>query len=79
MDISKTLESIDEFTKQAMITISDTFDNLKITDSRLSETRMITCVACPHYISSSAKCSLCGCYIPIKTKIIAASCPADRW
>jgi hypothetical protein len=79
IDITKSLEAIDEFNKHAMATISNLFDGVGITDSVLAESRIITCIVCPHYISSSSKCSLCGCFMKLKTKLIGARCPDSRW
>lgn len=25
------------------------------------------------------KCNLCGCYMPVKTKLMKASCPVKKW
>jgi hypothetical protein len=79
MDVSKLLESIDTLSTQAMTTISNTFDSAGITNDQLATTRMATCVNCPHFVSSSAKCSICGCYMKLKCRLIGAKCPENLW
>lgn len=53
----------------------------------VSKQRMELCQVCPHFGRNkgntdrigSEKCTLCGCYMPVKTKLVKASCPANKW
>jgi len=44
----------------------------------LSERRYALCKSCENF-SLQSSCKLCGCYMPAKTKVIDATCPANKW
>ena len=46
--------------------------------SEQADNRLKICKSCPHF-NKLSKCSLCGCYMPVKTRIAAATCPAKKW
>lgn len=48
-------------------------------DPELSKSRYEACEKCPFFIRSSKLCSECGCYMPAKTKLKAATCPKGIW
>ena len=48
-------------------------------DKKISEERYSTCLSCPELISLTKQCRMCGCFMPIKTKIYNASCPLGKW
>ena len=55
------------------------FKTGKIIDrDNLSEERLQVCGACEHR-KLNYVCSICGCFLRIKTKFIAAKCPIDKW
>ena len=35
----------------------------------LPSERLAICAACPHYIPTSHRCKLCGCYMQLKARI----------
>lgn len=37
------------------------------------------CEACEKYKREEKLCSVCGCYMPIKTVIPLTSCPEGKW
>lgn len=37
------------------------------------------CLSCSQFNKESKKCYLCGCYMVVKWKFNAASCPIDMW
>lgn len=45
--------------------------------SKLEEQRMNICYSCPYY--DKYKCTKCGCYLLIKTKMVTESCPINKW
>jgi len=50
----------------------------KITaSSDVVEKRLAACHACPHL--SRNRCTVCGCYLNIKTGLKAADCPLKKW
>ena len=62
--------------------------NVDIAPKEVSTQRYALCDVCPHLrrnIDPSLgkiereKCNLCGCYMPVKTTLVKASCPAKKW
>ena len=45
----------------------------------VSEKRLEICLECPKYIKSQSRCSLCGCYIKAKAKMLSEACPIGKW
>jgi hypothetical protein len=41
--------------------------------------RMQTCLDCPKLIRATHQCRECGCFMKIKTKLAAATCPLNKW
>jgi hypothetical protein len=37
------------------------------------------CKKCEHFRASLKQCKLCNCFMPIKTKMLAMSCPIGKW
>lgn len=62
-----------------------------IASDELKKKRMALCEVCPHLRKNipnhedahlkigGNKCNLCGCYMPAKTGIKFAKCPAKKW
>ena len=40
--------------------------------------RWAICQACPE-LTSGNRCTQCGCFMKIKTKVRAAKCPLNKW
>jgi len=43
------------------------------------ESRMQTCKECPEFNPEQKRCYLCGCYMELKAKFTASTCPASKW
>lgn len=41
--------------------------------------RMDICRACPELIQITTQCKQCGCFMELKTKLEAATCPMGKW
>jgi len=41
--------------------------------------RLIICKSCSEFDVESERCSVCGCYVGIKTKFKYAECPREKW
>ena len=41
--------------------------------------RMEICRACPELIQITTQCKQCGCFMELKTKLEAATCPMGKW
>jgi hypothetical protein len=64
--------------QNAIRSISTRFEDFGITDQSLASARMESCTSCDKYTTNKT-CSQCGCYLPIKTALIKASCPLNKW
>lgn len=53
--------------------------NVQMAPPELARARLDLCEACPHYKKELRKCSQCGCYMPVKTKLTKAVCPVKKW
>jgi hypothetical protein len=41
--------------------------------------RMNQCAACDKLIPKTCRCSMCGCYMNTKVRILHSSCPIHKW
>ena len=51
---------------------------LTVTDEVYAE-RIKTCQGCDRFDVLENECKECGCYVPMKAKMILDSCPLDKW
>lgn len=49
-----------------------------VSDEKANE-RYETCLACPSLIQATKQCKKCGCFMSIKTKMEASTCPIGKW
>lgn len=47
-------------------------------DSDTKMERLGICEQCPEYMVSK-QCKQCGCFMPVKTGLLYASCPLGKW
>ena len=52
--------------------------NIQTAPEELVKARYAVCEACP-FLTAAKKCSRCGCYMPVKTKLTKATCPVKKW
>ena len=45
----------------------------------LQENREDVCCHCPIRDKQKNVCTACGCYLPIKVKLLQSSCPIGKW
>lgn len=45
----------------------------------LFKQRLDICLSCDKLIKLTKQCSMCGCFMPQKTKLAHASCPDGKW
>lgn len=50
----------------------------KLEPGEVADARFAICKACPHFVNDK-QCSLCGCFMRAKTRVVGASCPAKKW
>ena len=53
--------------------------NTEYAESSLSEERFSICQSCPELIKLTSQCKKCGCFMKIKTKLLHATCPLEKW
>ena len=41
--------------------------------------RMTICQECEFFISATASCKKCGCFMKMKTRLPLAKCPVHKW
>lgn len=53
--------------------------NVAHVDEGVQKSRMDICSSCPELIDLTKQCKKCGCIMPLKTKLSAATCPLGKW
>jgi len=51
---------------------------IKITDNMTHEQRYTICKGC-EWLSDSGRCKKCGCFMKLKSRFAAMSCPIGKW
>lgn len=50
----------------------------RVTDD-VANLRLEICNSCPYLIQLTKQCKKCGCFMAVKTKIEASTCPVGNW
>lgn len=50
-----------------------------IAEGDLAKARINECTGCINFQKFTRQCSLCGCFMDIKSKMLEASCPINKW
>jgi hypothetical protein len=53
--------------------------NTEYAEIELSDHRYSICKECPLLNDVTKTCKECGCFMPAKTKLKAATCPVGKW
>lgn len=53
--------------------------NMARSDQDLQLQRLAVCRTCEHFRAATSQCRLCGCIMPLKTRLADATCPDGRW
>jgi tRNA(Ile2) C34 agmatinyltransferase TiaS len=53
--------------------------NIERAEVQVAEERLNVCKACPELIKVTGQCKKCGCFMHLKTKLEAATCPIGKW
>jgi hypothetical protein len=48
-------------------------------DEELIKSRLDICNQCPYLGKKLKRCGLCGCFMSLKTTLLEAKCPIDKW
>ena len=69
----------EELENGAKVRPTDLLDKENLTSGGVSSTRMSICEACPRLIKATYQCRECGCFMKLKVKLAAATCPIGKW
>jgi hypothetical protein len=53
--------------------------NTEYAEESEAERRYDICKSCPELIDLTKQCKQCGCVMPLKTKLLKATCPLEKW
>ena len=45
----------------------------------VAKSRLDICISCPELIQLTKQCKKCGCFMAVKAKIEASTCPIGKW
>lgn len=68
-----------EYKEKNGVTPFDLLRSDEYASDAIAEQRYSICKACPEFISLSTQCKKCGCVMKLKTKLISARCPIEKW
>lgn len=52
---------------------------LMLTEAELQHERIKVCEQCDAFRRGTRTCALCNCQLDLKTRVLSASCPAEKW
>ena len=62
------------------VTFFDLFDpNEERSDQEIIEQRLAICQECPLFNKRSRRCRVCGCFMSLKSTLLRAKCPENKW
>ena len=74
------IKEIIETNKQSSVGPIDIINpNTEWVDDSLFNERYSICKTCPELIKLTKQCKKCGCFMAVKSKMKAASCPLGKW
>lgn len=50
-----------------------------LADKDVVENRINLCINCEYFIHNQSRCSKCGCFMTVKTRIQSSKCPVGKW
>ena len=53
--------------------------NTEYAEESVANDRLSICQSCPELISLTSQCKKCGCFMKLKTKLLNATCPLEKW
>lgn len=70
----------DEKSEKRDVVFFDLFDPRQPRSKEdLVEYRLNICRQCPHFYAKLQKCTKCGCFMKLKTRLEKAHCPVGKW
>jgi hypothetical protein len=64
--------------------IKDSIQNLVsrgviLAKEEVADKRMQLCLDCEFFIKDQCRCSKCGCFMKVKTRLDTSKCPVNKW
>jgi hypothetical protein len=53
--------------------------NTQYAEESVAKDRLSICESCPELIKLTSQCKQCGCFMKLKTKLLKATCPLEKW
>ena len=53
--------------------------NIPKVSDKIQEERFSICLSCPKLIQITKTCSECKCFMVLKTRLLNATCPINKW
>jgi hypothetical protein len=79
---SKTTEERMEELRNGFSAIRDKFIEAKdsiVSTDEVYKSRIEICQTCDHFNKTTVTCNKCGCFMKLKTRLVSAHCPIDKW
>lgn len=78
------LPSIREMVFGLTDAVKDNIKNLTqrgvvIATEEVATNRMNICLGCEFFIKDDCRCSKCGCFMKLKTRLDVSKCPVNKW
>ncbi len=70
---------MNELQNGAQVMPTDMLNKQNYTSDDIADSRMSICHECPSLIRITNQCRECGCFMKLKTKLAAATCPVGKW
>lgn len=77
VEISRSQHTLRELAARALRTGSDLVKGGPA-PAVVADERMAICKDCEYYHAESKRCTVCGCIMPLKTKVAKAECPLQE-
>ena len=68
-----------ELLNGATVRPTDMLNKANYIDDESSNARLEICEVCPSLLKLTHQCKECGCFMKLKVKLAAATCPLDKW
>lgn len=69
----------EEYKAKNNVTPADLLNKNNYTSEEISKKRMEICNGCDRLFHPTNQCKECGCIMNLKTKLIHAKCPLEKW
>ena len=72
-------KNLAKFSWELINYIQKNYEKTLFASDEIYKERLSICKTCDKYKELENECAECGCYIPMKAKIVLDSCPLEKW